>query len=967
MKTKTKRIYLLIFALVAMVAGVNAEPTAYAEYQIGWGKLTFKYGEMPTSSAATVYWDVSDTGDTPPWDMGGAFLAGTQLEFYHVEFDESFKEARPRSCAAWFKNMNNISEIKGMEYLNTSNVTNMSYMFFYCSHLKTVDVSNWDLSNVIDMSDTFSHCDSLKSLDVSNWDVSNVRYLRYTFSHCLSLKALDVSKWNPRASVMVSLFRDCSSLTTLDVSNWNLKGTKSISNMFDGCKKLTALDVSNWDVSDVYDMPFLFKGCESIPTLDVSNWDVSKVKYMSGVFRGCKGLTTLDVSKWNTSSVLDMDSLFYECNSITTLDVGGFNTSNVRNMSGMFAGCFRVTTLDLSNFNTSNVTNMSGMFFGCGVENLDLRSFDTSNVTSMENMFAGNNPITLDIRSFNTSKVTNMQQMFAWCYGLTTIYCNDTWECDSSDFMFYETDNLIGAIPFDKTKHNVAWANPTTGYFTYKLNTYSLTINGTQVTDVNAPNLATINGVQGSVKFDDAAKTLTLTDAVIFTNVDGTSAIQTNLDSLYIVVNGECMIGSLKLAGITGTSHVVIKGSGKLTVVGVSAVVLLQNLGSLTVTDGVQLDIQGYTQNGINGCNALKVNGKDTKLRIFGNTGSCKNLGALTLTDNLAIMDPLGAKYSNGTIVDIDGNEIKYYWVTIEYAEPYGLTLNGTTVTAANNSILNTIPGVTGTASYDPDTKTLYLEDASITEKTLSGGYAIKTTLDTLRINVTGDCSISSSRGTGISANSRNVVIGGTGTLNIDASVAGIVMNSTAANSLDIDDEVTVNVEADTYGMVGREYVRRLLNRTDTTYTTTLKVGGENSKFSVKGTTRCFNTLGGFSPADGYKVTSPSRTAFDPASNTFCRVTATSSGSGKIGTGLPVLTLVSVAGTAVVIEKPYILGDVNGDGSITMADANMVVNYFLATDPSSIANFNVAAADVNGDNAITMADANQIVNMFLGQ
>ncbi len=66
-------------------------------------------------------------------------------------------------------------------------------------------------------------------------------------------------------------------------------------------------------------------------------------------------------------------------------------------------------------------------------------------------------------------------------------------------------------------------------------------------------------------------------------------------------------------------------------------------------------------------------------------------------------------------------------------------------------------------------------------------------------------------------------------------------------------------------------------------------------------------------------------------------------------------------------SSEVILGDVNGDGSITMADANMVVNYFLSTDPSSIANFNVAAADVNGDKAITMADANQIVNMFLGQ
>ena len=63
-------------------------------------------------------------------------------------------------------------------------------------------------------------------------------------------------------------------------------------------------------------------------------------------------------------------------------------------------------------------------------------------------------------------------------------------------------------------------------------------------------------------------------------------------------------------------------------------------------------------------------------------------------------------------------------------------------------------------------------------------------------------------------------------------------------------------------------------------------------------------------------------------------------------------------------------GDANGDGFITMADANLVVNYFLATDKSTI-NINVEAANVNNDTntdgtpAITMADANQIVNMFL--
>lgn len=61
----------------------------------------------------------------------------------------------------------------------------------------------------------------------------------------------------------------------------------------------------------------------------------------------------------------------------------------------------------------------------------------------------------------------------------------------------------------------------------------------------------------------------------------------------------------------------------------------------------------------------------------------------------------------------------------------------------------------------------------------------------------------------------------------------------------------------------------------------------------------------------------------------------------------------------------YNPGDANGDGDITMADANMVVNYFLAADKSQVSNINLSAADVNNDGNITMADANQIVNMFL--
>lgn len=80
--------------------------------------------------------------------------------------------------------------------------------------------------------------------------------------------------------------------------------------------------------------------------------------------------------------------------------------------------------------------------------------------------------------------------------------------------------------------------------------------------------------------------------------------------------------------------------------------------------------------------------------------------------------------------------------------------------------------------------------------------------------------------------------------------------------------------------------------------------------------------------------------------------------NGNTATCLLALTVIRPASTTTI-------GDANGDGKITMADANIVVNYFLAEDKSTITGINIKAADVNGDKTISMADANAIVNIFL--
>jgi hypothetical protein len=64
------------------------------------------------------------------------------------------------------------------------------------------------------------------------------------------------------------------------------------------------------------------------------------------------------------------------------------------------------------------------------------------------------------------------------------------------------------------------------------------------------------------------------------------------------------------------------------------------------------------------------------------------------------------------------------------------------------------------------------------------------------------------------------------------------------------------------------------------------------------------------------------------------------------------------------VEAPILLGDVNGDKEVTIADVVAIINYLL--DPTS-AKFNEAAANVDGQDGVTLADALAIINMIIGK
>ena len=174
--------------------------------------LTF-YGNKVISDIPGTIYNFNYVDDKPKW-------YDKRSSIKKVVFDTSYKDIRPTTTASWFYGMSNLSSIEGIENLNTSEVTGMSYMFYGCSSLKSVDLSHFDTSKVALMGYMFLNCSSLETLDVSNFDTSS-------------------------STSFYRMFEGCNKLTSLDLSAFSIKEEASTSYMLYGCSGLRDLRVSS--------------------------------------------------------------------------------------------------------------------------------------------------------------------------------------------------------------------------------------------------------------------------------------------------------------------------------------------------------------------------------------------------------------------------------------------------------------------------------------------------------------------------------------------------------------------------------------------------------------------------------------------------------------------------------------------------------------------------------------------------
>ena len=220
----------------------------YAEFNEGTGTLTFRRGLSKPKGAYALNLEASEPG----------WWSTHRYEIKKVVFEASFANARPTSCYYWFCNCSELTDIEGIENLNTENVTNMRGMFFNCPNLSSLDLTNFSTGNVTDMNSMFGYC-QLSSLDLTSFNTANV-------------------------TNMYHMFFGCSALKSLDLTNFNTANVGDMDFMFQGCSALTTIYASEMFVTDQVEGYDMFKYCTNLKDYSVREIDSKYANYKTGYF-----------------------------------------------------------------------------------------------------------------------------------------------------------------------------------------------------------------------------------------------------------------------------------------------------------------------------------------------------------------------------------------------------------------------------------------------------------------------------------------------------------------------------------------------------------------------------------------------------------------------------------------------------------------------------------------------------------
>ena len=197
-----------------------------------------------------------------------------------------------------------------VEFVWNENIKNCDFMFFQCSNITEIDLSNFNTSEITDMSYMFNGCKSLISLNISNIDTSRVKNMEMMFLGCSSLISLDLSNFDTSlVTNMYCMFEKCSSLVTLNLSKFNNSQVTNIYYMFNGCINLQFISLGDFNDSILSSYTFMFKNIQDNVVICINKDNPNNIKVVNQIHNiACSIIDCSDNWMLKQKKIIDIDN-----------------------------------------------------------------------------------------------------------------------------------------------------------------------------------------------------------------------------------------------------------------------------------------------------------------------------------------------------------------------------------------------------------------------------------------------------------------------------------------------------------------------------------------------------------------------------------------------------------------------------------------------------------------------------------
>ncbi len=215
--------------------------------------------------------------------------------------------------------------------IDTSSVTDMSYLFSDARHFNHPSILHLVTHNVTNMQCMFHNARAFNQ-PIGKWDTSSVSNMSYMFMNARSFNQ-PIGAW------------DTKSVT-------NMEGMLMIAWNFNQ-------PIGDWNTSRVTNMSLMFHSASDF-NQPIGHWDTSHVNDMSYMFQGARAFNQ-PIGTWNTMSVTDMRNMFNVAQSFRQ-PLDAWDTSNVIHMCDML-NCGPYPKLFVATWNTSRVQDIKCLYY----------------------------------------------------------------------------------------------------------------------------------------------------------------------------------------------------------------------------------------------------------------------------------------------------------------------------------------------------------------------------------------------------------------------------------------------------------------------------------------------------------------------------------------------------------------------------------------------------------------------------